>query len=188
MSDSAALRKVLLHRRDLLTEDERARKSDAICKRLVEVPAFQQAEQALFYVSHASEVDTAMMRRIARTLGLDVAVPRSLPGNRGMQFHLLPEDEPFESGPYGILQPLADSPLADLKRNSVVIVPGVGFDRQGHRIGFGSGYYDRWLAGDGKGLPTVGLGFEEQVVDVIVPADHDQPVQCLVTDKETYFF
>ena len=185
MPDAATLRRLLLHRRDLLTEDERARKSDAIWKRLAEVPAFQLAEQALFYISHGSEVDTTMMRRLAREMGLQVFAPRSSPGTKAMQFHLLPEDEPLISGAYGILQPPPDLPLADLSKPSVVIVPGVGFDHRGNRLGFGGGYYDRWLAGDGKGLPTVALAFSDQVVEAIPVKEHDIPVEVLVTDTET---
>jgi 5-formyltetrahydrofolate cyclo-ligase len=184
MSDAATLRKLLIHRRDMLAEPDRARKSDEIWKRLAEVQAFQMAEQALFYISHGSEVDTTFMRRLAREMGLTVCAPRSRPGDHHMQFHILPEDEPFSSGPYGILQPADDLPLADLSKPSVVIVPGVGFDRHGNRLGFGEGYYDRWLAGDGKGLPTVALAYNEQIVEAIPVKIHDIPVQFVVTDKE----
>ena len=149
------------------------------------MPAFQLAEQALFYISHGSEVDTTMMRRLAREMGLLVCAPRSLPGTRAMHFHVLPADEPFVSGPYGILQPASDLPLADLGKPSVVIVPGVGFDRNGNRMGFGGGYYDRWLANHGRDLPTVALAFSEQILESIPVKDHDIPVQVIVTDQET---
>jgi 5-formyltetrahydrofolate cyclo-ligase len=185
MPDAATLRRLLINRRDQIPEDERARKSDAIWKRLAEVPDFQMAEQALFYISHMSEVDTTFMRRLAREMGLTVCAPRSFPGSRAMQFYALPEDEPLVSGPYGILQPPDDLPPADLSKPSVVLVPGVGFDRQGNRLGFGGGYYDRWLVGDGRGLATVALAFDEQVLDAIPVKLHDVPVKTLVTDKET---
>jgi 5-formyltetrahydrofolate cyclo-ligase len=184
MSDAATLRRLLINRRDMLSADERARKSDALWKRLAEVPAFQLAEQALFYISHGSEVDTTMMRRLAREMGMTVCAPRSLPGNRTMHFHVLPEDELFVSGPYGILQPPEELPLADLGKPSVVLVPGVGFDRQGNRLGFGGGYYDRWLAGEGKGIPTVALSFAEQMVESIPVQEHDIPMQVILTDAE----
>ena len=184
MPDAETLRKSLLKRRDALAPEDRVRKGDAIWKRLMEVPVFQMAEQALFYISHGSEVDTAVMRRLAREMGLTVCAPRSRPGDRHMHFHTLPEDEPLSSGPYGILQPAEDLPLADLSKPSVVVVPGVGFDLRGNRLGFGGGYYDRWLAGDGKGLPTVGLAFHEQLEDAIPVKVHDIPVQWLVTDHQ----
>jgi 5-formyltetrahydrofolate cyclo-ligase len=184
MSNAATLRKLLIHRRDMLSVDERSNKSDAIWKRLAEVPAFQQADQALFYISHGSEVETTMMRRLAREMGMTVCAPRSLPGTRAMSFYVLPEDELFVSGPYGILQPPDDLPLVDLSKPSVVLVPGIGFDRRGNRLGFGGGYYDRWLAGDGKGLPTVALAFAEQLVDEIPVEAHDIRMQVVLTDAE----
>jgi 5-formyltetrahydrofolate cyclo-ligase len=60
----------------------------------------------------------------------------------------------------------------------------VAYDRRGHRLGLGSGYYDRWLAGEGKGLPTIGLAFNEQLVDAVPTQPHDVDVDWVVTDKE----
>jgi 5-formyltetrahydrofolate cyclo-ligase len=177
------LRDLVRKRRDGMPERERLRKSDEAWKRLVEVPAFQTASTALFYVSFGSEVETAMMRSLARELGMTVACPRSRPGDRSMRFHVLASDDELSPGAYGILQPAAETPLADLK-DAVVLVPGVAYDRRGHRLGFGSGYYDRWLAGEGKGLPTIGLAFNEQLVDAVPTQPHDVDVDWVVTDKE----
>ncbi len=171
--------------RDGMPERERIRKSDEVWKRLVEVPAFQMASTALFYVSFGSEVETSMMRRLARELGMSVACPRSKPQSKTMRFHVLKGDDELSPGAYGILQPAPETPLADLK-DAVVLVPGMVFDRQGHRLGFGSGYYDRWLADEGKGLPTIGLAFHEQLLPGPLPQEpHDVRMDWVVTDKES---
>lgn len=185
--DAAELRRLTLAKRDAIHASARQAKSDAVWKRLVELQAFQTASQALFYMTHGSEVDTALMRRLARELGMTVAAPRSEPGSKAMHFHLLGEDEDslLTPGPYGILQPAAGTPLAKLGPGTVVLVPGAVFDRQGHRLGLGSGYYDRWLAGEGKGLVTIGLAFGEQVVQQVPTAAHDIDMDFLVTDTET---
>lgn len=177
------LRDLVRKRRDGMPERERLRKSDEVWKRLIEVPAFQTASTALFYVSFGSEVETAMMRTLTRELGMTVACPRSKPGDKSMRFHRLDSDDLLSPGAYGILQPAAETPLVDLA-DAVVLVPGVAYDRQGHRLGFGSGYYDRWLAAEGKGLPTIGLAFHEQLVDKVPTQAHDIDVQWVVTDKE----
>jgi 5-formyltetrahydrofolate cyclo-ligase len=182
--DAKQLREMVRKRRDGMPERERLRKSDEVWKRLVELPAFQMASTALFYVSVSSEVETAMMRTLTRELGMTVACPRSKPGDKSMSFHVLASEDELSPGAYGILQPAAETPLADLK-DAVVLVPGMAFDRQGHRLGFGGGYYDRWLAGPGQGLPTVALAFHEQVVESVPQEAHDIPIQWLVTDKET---
>jgi 5-formyltetrahydrofolate cyclo-ligase len=153
----------------------RIARSDAIWKRLVELEPFQRAGQALFFVTHGSEVETETMRRLCRELGMGVGAPRCEPASRSMRFHVLPEDESLSSGPYGIAQPAPDT---------VVLVPGAVFDRSGNRLGYGSGFYDRWLAGEGRGLVTVALAFHEQVVRRVPVQPWDVPVRWLVTDRE----
>ena len=179
------LRRKILGIRDAMEPVLRRERSDAIWKRLVEVEAFQRATQALFYISHGSEVETGVMRRLSRELGMLVAAPRSEPSSRHMRFHVVEEDAGLIPGPFGILQPPPDAPLAVISPECVVLVPGSVYDRGGNRLGFGGGYYDRWLAGDGKGLPTVGLAFREQVVDSVPVGPLDVPVQWLVTDSDT---
>jgi 5-formyltetrahydrofolate cyclo-ligase len=75
--------------------------------------------------------------------------------------------------------------LADLNVPSVVLVPGSVFDRSGKRLGMGQGYYDRWLAAEGRKLPTIGLAFETQLVPDVPVTSLDIPVQWLVTENES---
>lgn len=182
--DAEALRRRILGARDKMPAAVRLNRSDAVWKRLVEVPAYQTAPLALFFITHGTEVETAMMRRLSRELGIAVAAPRSEPGSHSMRFHLLEDDEAMVPGAYGILQPPPEAPLAVLTPDTVVLVPGAVFDRKGNRLGFGGGYYDRWLSGEGKGLATVGLAFREQVVEAVPVQPHDVPVDLLVTDEE----
>jgi 5-formyltetrahydrofolate cyclo-ligase len=183
---SDALRKELIRRRDALPPALRLAKSDAVLKRLVELPEFQRADATFFYITHGSEVDTTLMRQLARELGMRVAAPRSSPGDFSMHFHWLDSDDSLVPGAYGILQPDPATPPAELGPKVVVVVPGVAFDIRGNRIGFGGGYYDRWLAGPGRGAVTVGLAFHEQLMDAVEQEPHDRPVDSLVTDQETY--
>ncbi|HTB34971.1 MAG TPA: 5-formyltetrahydrofolate cyclo-ligase [bacterium] len=184
--DRNAIRRQVLQRRDALQPAQRQAKSDAIWKRLVEFPAFQQARSAFFYVTHGSEVDTTLMRRMARELGMRVAAPRSKPGDYSMAFHWLESEDGLVPGAYGILQPEPSAPVAELAPDVVVLVPGLAFDARGNRIGFGGGYYDRWLAGPGRGAVTVGLAFEEQLLDGVDALPHDRPVDGLVTDQRSF--
>ncbi len=179
------LRRAILHWRDGLPHSERASRSDAIWKRLAEVPAFQAANIAFFYVTHGSEVDTSLMRRLARQMGMTVGAPRTDTVHHTMHFHRLEDDEDLMSGPYGILQPPPEAPEVVPGPGSVVIVPGVAFDRQGNRLGSGGGYYDRWLAGDGKGVPSVALAYSGQLVEHLEAKPKDMPVDALVTERES---
>ena len=178
------VRQDYLRHRDAIEPALRMAKSDAIWKRLVELPVFQRAEAAFFYITHGSEVDTTLMRQMARELGMRVAAPRSKPGDHSMVFHWLDFEDALVPGAYGILQPEPSTPPALPGPRVVVLVPGVAFDAQGNRIGFGGGYYDRWLAGGGHGAATVGLAFHEQLAPALRPEAHDRPVDVVVTDRQ----
>jgi 5-formyltetrahydrofolate cyclo-ligase len=187
MTDSRdQFRQNFLRQRDALEPAARLAKSDAIWKRLVELPVFQRAEAAFFYITHGSEVDTTLMRRMARELGMRVAAPRSKPGDHSMVFHWLDTEDALVPGAYGILQPEPSTPAAPPGPGVVVVVPGVVFDARGNRIGFGGGYYDRWLAGAGRGAATVGLAFHEQLAPAVPTEAHDRPVDVLVTDRQVF--
>jgi 5-formyltetrahydrofolate cyclo-ligase len=181
---AAELRKIALEQRKTMPASLRADFSEAIWKGLLELPVFRRASTALFYVSHGSEVETQAMRQSSRELGLSVAAPRSEASARSMHFHILEEPEVLQTGPYGILEPAPEAPLARLDSVAVVLVPGSVFDRRGNRLGMGGGYYDRWLAGEGRGLPTIGLAFHAQLVPEVPVGSLDVPMRWLVTERE----
>ena len=169
-----------------MSEEERAQRSEMIWKRLVELPEFRASSQALFYVSFKSEVETHLMRKLAADLGMAVAVPRGQLAGRRMTFYYLDSDEELESGPFGILQPAANSEkVVELEDPTVVIVPGLVFDLSCHRLGWGAGFYDRFLSGEGRDLPKVGLGFDCQVMDSVPVEAHDVTLDVLVTESRT---
>lgn len=184
--DRASQRQEARSRRDALPAPERKEKSLLIWKRLQELPAFREASQALFFASFQGEVDTAPMRQGSRDLGMDVAAPRPDPVAKRLVFYLLGDKEGLEAGPYGVPQPREDSDMvADLEVPSVVLVPGLAFDAAGNRLGYGGGYYDRFLAGEGRDLPKIGLAFDAQLLDQIQPQAHDVPVDFIVTESRT---
>lgn len=179
----ADLRKVYAAKRDALSHLERVNKSEEIGKRLVSLPVFKQVFQALFYVSFKSEVDTTTMRQTARGLGLGVAVPRIDVEFKRMVFHDVGNAEKLETGAFGLLQPSADSEtITELQDLSVVVVPGLVFDLCGNRLGWGGGYYDRFLSGEGKGLPSIGLAFDIQIAEILPVQAHDVSVDWIVTE------
>jgi 5-formyltetrahydrofolate cyclo-ligase len=182
--EAADLRKMALAQRKAMPASQRSEFSEAIWKGLLGLQAFRQASTALFYVSHGSEVETQAMRQRARGLGVSVAVPRCEVACRSMRFHALEEPEALRTGPYGILEPLPEAPLARLDSRTVVLVPGSVFDRRGNRLGMGGGYYDRWLADEGQGLCTIGLAFHGQLVPEVPVGPLDIPVRWLVTERE----
>lgn len=180
----AETRKIYAAKRDALSPSERAQKSEEIWKRLVTLAPFKETSQALFYVSFRSEVETLLMRRLTRKLGISVAVPRIQAQNKSMIFYELGCDEKLEAGVFGVLQPTLDAEtITDLKEPSVILVPGLVFDSQGNRVGWGGGYYDRFLSDEGKGLPSVGLAFDLQIAAQLPVQPYDVALNWIVTES-----
>jgi 5-formyltetrahydrofolate cyclo-ligase len=163
-------------------EEDRLRKSSLILEKLLATPEFQSSKTILFYAAFGGEVETFEMMRRAMALGKQVALPLILKDQRGMipkLIHNLEED--LENGPYGIRQPRADASggvrTDDL---NLVIVPGIAFDRDGHRLGRGAGYYDRFLAKLPRDIPSIGLGFDFQLRDDLPLSEHDVPLSRIL--------
>ncbi len=176
-------RQAALARRRSVPLKERPRRSEAIWEVLRTWPKFLACREVLLYVSVGSEVDTGVIRRGCLSLGMGVFAPRCDPTVKGMDFFAWDDAYGLQIGPVGVPEPAAGAPPARLGPQSVVLVPGVAFDRRGHRLGLGGGYYDRWLAGPGRHVLSVGLAFEEQIVDAIEARPWDVPVAWVVSDR-----
>ncbi len=182
--EKKALREEILARRDALPPRERARLSMAVWLLLSEMEAFAKAGRILFYASFRSEVETYDMMLSCLRMGKQVALPRAEPRSSQLFFYRVENLDELESGAYGILEP---SPrprnLVDASTFDLVVVPGSVFDPRGQRIGYGGGYYDRFLVNEGAGLKRAGLAYGFQVVPRIPDQDHDVSVDWIVTDE-----
>ena len=166
-------------------EEEREYKSSIICDKLLNLLEFQRAQTILFYSSLSEEVDTFEMIKQALKLGKKTGLPRIISGDGDFvprQVEYLDQD--LEIGPYGISQP-KESCSRTLEENELdlVIVPGIAFDRDNHRLGRGKGYYDRFLKRISPDIPTVGLAFDFQIVDhVPYEEGRDIPVSLVLVN------
>lgn len=186
---TAAVEKDLLRarmrdRRRQLDPSWRDLASAAVIWRLEGLPIFQRALVIQTYVALPHEVNThALIRRLLQA-GKQVAVPKIESANALRQFFIANFSE-LAPGAYGILEPPSDSGRVaswnqfDL---DLVLVPGLAFDRSGHRLGAGKGYYDRFLAP--IAAPKIALAFAFQIVDEIPIAAHDQLMDMIVTEEE----
>jgi len=177
------IRKELKGIREKLPKKEVLEKSNQIKKRLFEINEFKQSNTILFYVSYDNEVYTHDMIKECISNKKDVIVPISDKENRRLILSKLINWADLETGSYGILEPRKDKieeyPIDNI---DLVIVPGVGFDESGYRIGHGKGYYDNLLK-ESKNALHIGLAFELQIVDKIPTEIHDLPVHKIVTEK-----
>ena len=177
------IRKELIEIRKKLSRGEVLEKSNKIKKRLFELIEFKEAATVLFYVSYDNEVYTHDMIKECLTNKKIVIVPISDKENRCLILSKLEKWEDLEIGSYGILEPKNDKiKEVSIDEIDLIIVPGVGFDEKGHRMGHGKGYYDKLLKEINNAI-FVGLAFECQVVDMIPTEEHDISMDFIVTEK-----
>lgn len=153
-----------------------------ITRRLTALWQYEQSRLLLTYVSTAIEVDTKALIETALAAGKTVAVPRCVPHTRRMEFYQIHALDELEPGAFGVLEPapLPDRLITDFT-DSLCLVPALCYDWQGYRLGYGKGYYDRFLA-HYKGH-MIGLCYSSCVRRTLPHGRFDRPVELLVTDQ-----
>jgi len=191
----AGLRSELAARLTAIGAGERIRSTRAAGERLLALPEVAGARRILTCLSFGDELDTWSLVGAWLASGREVYVPRADPRDGRIHVHRYPCA--LQTLSFGLRQPphprRVDPPStqvsdAEIDRVlDVAIVLGLGFDRRGFRLGYGSGYFDRFLVGDGAGrpFPAVGLAFERQLVDLLPIAPHDVPMTAIVSATET---
>ena len=177
-----ALREKYRAIRAAMTEDERKRCDDAITARVRRLWQYKENNTLLLYVSTPIEVDTHGIISQAIRDGKRVAVPRCIEGTRNMEFYYIHSLEELESGSFGVLEPNPDKAelLTDLS-HGLCIVPAFSYDWSGFRLGYGKGYYDRFLSRfDGN---IIGVCYSNCVQRTLPHGRYDRPVELLVTEN-----
>ena len=185
----AVLRKQLRDTLTKMSEEERHRQSVAACLSLSDSPEFKAASVVMIFLSMPLEIDTAMLALKCWQACKTVVAPKVSWEQRRMlplEITGLHQTTLTPTG-LGVREPLHGKPVP-INLIDLVIVPGLGFTRTGHRIGRGMGFYDRFLAQpDFTGI-SCGLAFDEQIVPALPLLDHDVPLSMLVTHRETWRF
>lgn len=161
----------------------RAQREDAaveICARLIEQPAWKSARSVLLFAPLADEPNVRPLLHAALDAGKLIALPRFSDATGHYEAAVVRDmEKDFVEGKFGILEPGPACEVADLKRLDLILVPGVAFDWQGHRLGRGKGFYDRLLVEvSGK---TCGVGFDQQIISTIPVEPHDVRLNCILT-------
>lgn len=183
------LRGQKLRERDSLTKFEIESKSRKIKKSLLALSEFKKAHVIMFYVSCGTEVDTRGIITEALKMRKKVVVPKVLENNKLAAYEIKDFNKDLSRGSFGILEPKHSKRRPILKNKiELVIVPGVCFDlEKGGRIGFGKGYYDRFLS-DIKHAQFIGLAFENQLAETIPCNTNDVCMNKIVSEKRVIDF
>lgn len=155
---------------------------EAIAERLFQMPQYQRCGEILVYVSGNIEVSTNKIISNALESGKSVFCPRCVKDTNIMHFYRINSFDDLEKGSFGILEPRESClRVTDFPETALCIVPGLSYDILGYRLGFGKGFYDRFLA-DFKGV-KIGLCFENCITDKLPSDEFDIRADIVVTEE-----
>ena len=174
--DKKQLRKQIREKKRAMTVAEIEQTSAKLAELFYASEQYQQAKTVYGYLPYNQEVRTVPMLEKALADGKKVAVPKVY-GDE-MKFIYLDDLTKVEAGYSGIPEPIADEPVAD-DPTALVLMPGLAFDREGHRIGYGGGFYDKFLSAE-PNHPTLALCYAFQVLPHLETEEFDIPVDCVL--------
>ncbi|EGL81727.1 5-formyltetrahydrofolate cyclo-ligase [Caldalkalibacillus thermarum TA2.A1] len=169
-----------------LPAEEWKERSARIKERLCGLSVWQKSRHVALYHSVNQEVNTVPLIEEGWRQGKTIYLPKCNPQTRQLTFYKVDTFDDLEAVYFGIPEPVPErcTPM-DVDRLQCLIVPGVAFDREGYRIGYGAGYYDRYLATLSPAVAKVSLAFQFQVLNHPLPREpFDQPVDVIITEGE----
>lgn len=180
--EKSLLRKEVLHKRNSMSHFEISMKSKLIQQKLIESPVFNQSKSIGLYLAIGSEVQTREIINYALDLGKTVLLPRIM--SNDLRFYVVDqkdfEKNSFDVNRFGIKEPKIDKPADFI---DLLIIPGIVFDTYGFRIGYGYGYYDKYLTIN-KFSKSIGLAYDFQFIKKPIPIlPHDRKIDVLITES-----
>ena len=189
METKEQIRKRIIQIRNQMTSEEVAHKSSLIAQKVLKTPEYEEADNILLYADYRHEVMTREIFDDAVLRKKKVFFPKSNDDGT-MNFYQVVSVKQLESGYKGIKEPVVDERyLYRFLRNedTLIIVPGVGFDTKGYRVGYGKGFYDRFLQ-DKRQVTAIGLCFSNQVIEEIPHDVYDIRMDKIITEEIQYSF
>lgn len=182
------LRRLFLAQRDKMPQAERSIASQLIVQSLVSLPIFQDKQVFFIYCRYRSEVETTSLLDYCLAQGKTVSIPLSQQEHSRMLAVIITGTlHDLAPGYKGIPEPrpsVAQDRILPPTSIQMAVIPGAVFDRHGHRLGYGGGFYDRFLAQAAPQATRIGLAFAGQLVDRIPTLPHDVPMDMVITEQE----
>lgn len=176
----AQLRAEMKARRAELSPEEHAGQAAQAAHVLCALPQWRSARVVCLYASFKHELSTQVLLRRALAEGKALVLPRARPDGT-LSLHQVTDLGALASSHLGILEPAPTAPNCPVTDVDLFLVPGLAFDAEGHRLGYGAGFYDRLLSQARPSAITLGYGFAFQVCPEVPTEAHDQRLQAVVT-------
>lgn len=182
--DKKSLRKKVLENRSKLSKENILEYSEIIANKLYEMDFYKNAKRIMAFISFKDEIHTHDIIKTSIDKGKSIVVPITVPETRELKVSELRDFSELEMGYYDILTPKKEFiRLVDPNTIDLILVPGVVFAKDGYRIGYGGGYYDRFLSKLDKRVMKIGLAFDLQITDRVPTESFDIPVDLIITEK-----
>lgn len=179
------LRAMYRSQRDRKERQERQMAAEMAARRFFVSECVQRCRKLMIYAPIQSEMDPTPLGRHAANLGWEIYLPR-MRGKFELDAVKTDFEAALEPGRYGILQPAEHLPAVDPAELDVIIVPGIAFDVRGYRLGYGAGYYDRFLP-RAKNALWIGFTFDDLLVPELPVEPHDQRLHAVLTERRWHW-
>lgn len=178
------IRKFIIGKRDGINDSIKKEWDINIFNKLVNSEIYKKARVIFAFVSFKSEVDTHQIINRALMDNKTVCVPKIRSKDKGIEIYRINSLLELREGYHGILEPLDNCPAVESNDIDLILMPGVAFDRQGGRVGYGMGYYDGFLIRMNKNVDKIALAYDFQVLDKVPMEERDIRINGIITNEE----
>ena len=179
------IRENLSRKRRYVTKQEKKEYDAKIYKTITKLREWKQSQNIFIYISTLYEVSTRQLIKdfLAKKR---IIIPKTHMKYQTLSLHHIQSLKETAKGNYSIYEPVPSAPIVEASTIDLALVPGIAFDKNGHRIGYGKGYYDGLMSQ--LPCPKFAIAYELQIVDNIPAQKHDNPVDGIITEKTVYRF
>lgn len=184
--DKEQLRKIMMFQRNSLSDMDKESMTNAITNHIISQSFFFESNNICIYQAFRNEVDCSYIMEHAYSSNKNVYVPITDLKTKTIEFYNVDYNTKWKIGAYGIIEPENKENLCKLTEKALILIPGLVFDQQKHRIGYGGGYYDKYLALHHQHI-TCGICYDFQLIDYNIPyEEHDIMLNYVVTDLRIF--
>lgn len=176
------LRKLILEKRDAVAMSTRKKWDEEVFKRIIHNEFYINSNIIFTFVSFGSEVNTHQIINLALNDNKIIYVPKIKSKEKGIEIFRINSLSDLKTGYFGILEPSENCSAANSSNIDLILMPGVAFDRQGGRLGYGAGFYDGFLTKMSKNVAKVALAYQLQVVDTVPMESSDIRIDGIITN------